>query len=87
MYKAKKIERIFQDENLYNTLLEYDKWLARRYNETNLGEYRMKYNFLHAFLFSPLSDEKRIEFFNNFASCMNIYPITHFGKNISLKLF
>ena len=62
LYTLQEIE-----ERLKNpSLIEYCQYLAKKYEETNEGSYRIKYNLLYPLLYSPLSDEKKIEFFNDF---------------------
>lgn len=76
------------DANIYETLTEYCQVLAAKYTETSEGKYRIKYNDLYAFLYHPLSDEKKVEFFNSFATSLSIYPII--GVNltgIQLQMF
>ena len=88
MYDLFTIKKTLNDINNYNTLIEYCKYLASKYNETNEGKYRIKYNELYPILFHSLSDEKIVEFFNSFTISLNIYPIRKLdNKEILLELF
>jgi len=81
MYDIKEIESFLSNENIYNELIDYCKLLSIRYNETNEGLYRIKYNDLYPILFLNLTDEKKVEFFNSFSSSLENYPIVKITKN------
>ena len=87
MYDLEDVNRILTNENIRNTLVEYCNWLSLKFLNTNKGKYRIKFNFLYPFLNSPLSDEKRVEFFNEFASCLDISPITDLSENSITLIF
>ena len=57
-------------------LKTYCRYLAEKFRQTNEGKYRIKFNDLNALLHSPLSEEKKVEFFNSFATSLGIYPIS-----------
>ena len=87
-YDCHHIRELLKDDMVFTTLLEYCNFLANKYDQTNEGRYRIKYNALHPVLFSPLSDEKLEEYFNSFATSLNIYPIlTTNLEGIFLKTF
>lgn len=75
MYDLVTINEILRNDDMYSTLVEYCKYLAGKYKETNEGKYMIKYGALYPLLYHPLSDEKIVEFFNSFATSLNIFPI------------
>ena len=81
MYDIIMINEFLRDEDIYNTLVDYCKYLASKYDETNEGKYRMKHDELYSFLFHNLSEDKKVEFFNSFATSLNIYPIKKINMN------
>ena len=81
------VSELLRDTDIYETLQDYCQFMANKYTETNEGKYRIKYNDLNALLYHPLSDEKKVEFFNSFATSLEIYPIIKISINsIQLKM-
>lgn len=76
------INYMLQNHRTY--LTEYCKYLAERYNLTNEGKYRIKYNDLYPILYHDLSDEKKVEFFNSFITSMGINPIKINSEKMTL---
>lgn len=64
------INRIFKMD-----LEEYCHHLARKYEETLDGKYRIKYNDLYDYLFSPVSEQKKLELYRSFRNSLDIDPI------------
>ena len=56
-------------------LAQYCQYLAQKYEETLGGNYRIKYNDLYAYLFSPVSEQKKLELYQSFRNSLNIDPI------------
>lgn len=81
MYDIVAVNEFIKNADIYDTLTHYCKYLAGKYDETNEGKYMIKYRALYSFLYSPLSDEKMVEFFNCFATSLDIFPISKVGKN------
>jgi hypothetical protein len=64
------------------SLIDYCRFLAEKYNETLEGKYRIKYNDLYNLLFEPsLSDEKKVELFHSFTNSLDYKPIRKIKKN------
>ena len=74
--------------DIYETLCDYCQFLSDKYNETGEGKYRIKYNDLHPFLYNALTDAKKVEFFDSFATSLEIYPILNISiSGIQLQMF
>lgn len=87
-YDIHTIKEFLKDDSIYTSLVEYCKYLAYKYNSTNEGKYRIKYNSLYPLLHNPISDCKIEELFNSFATSLNIFPIVDININgISLQSF
>lgn len=80
-YDSVIVNDFLRDTDVYETLVSYCKFLGNKYNETNEGKYRIKYNDLYSVLYSSLNEEKQVEFFNSFATSLNIYPIIKFNND------
>ena len=88
MYDIHQINSYLKDDNIYTMLDDYCQLLAAKYQETFEGKYRIKYNDLFVVLHGNLSDEKLVEFFNSFATSLDIYPIQSISlAGISLIFF
>ena len=81
-------EQILNNEKLKKDLIEYCIFLAKKYNQTLSGIYRIKYNDLYPILFHPVSSEKKKELFISFITSLNINPIREIkGEKIYFKLY
>lgn len=81
MYDLLTINEILGNDNIRLTLVQYCKYLAGKYEETNEGKYMIKYAALYRLLYHSLSDEKKVEFFTSFATSLNIFPIYRIDPN------
>lgn len=86
MFDLNTVNNFSTNVDIYQSLENYCKILANKYNQTNEGKYRIKYNDLYAFLYNSLSDEKKVEFFNSFATSLDIYPFIININSIELKM-
>ena len=87
VYSFRTVNALLKDSVICSLLVEYCEYLANKYNETNEGKYRIKYNDLYPVLFHPLTDEKRHEFFNSFATSLDIFPLQIKKDSIFLYYF
>lgn len=86
MYDIVAVNDLLKNTDTYETLVKYCQTLSNQYSQTNEGRYRIKYNDLYPILFSNLSDEKLVKYFNSFATSLDIYPIIEININgISLR--
>ena len=69
------LRNILNNERLKKDLIDYCVFLAKKYNETLSGVYRIKYNDLYPILFHPISWQKKEELFISFTTSFNINPI------------
>ena len=87
LYDIVTVNDFLRNTDIYETLQDYCQLMGNKYAETNEGRYRIKYNSLNTFLYKHLSDEKKVEFFNSFATSLDIYPIIRIKLNsIQLKM-
>lgn len=87
-YDIHTIKELLKDDTIYTSLVDYCKFLAHKYDTTNEGKYRIKYNSLYPVLHNPISDNKIEELFNSFATSLDIFPIVDININgISLQSF
>lgn len=66
-YTVEEVDAIMEDSSR-STLEKYCQSLAAEYDIVRDGNTRIVYNALYTALFSPLTSERRADFFNTFAS-------------------
>lgn len=81
MFSQEETAKLLSNKQIINDLITYCHYLSDRYNETLEGTYRIKYNALYSLLFSPVSDSKKSELLNSFATSLNINPIKDMTEN------
>ena len=62
MYNEEETQKILNEK--FDILNNYCQFLAKKYNETLDGSYRIIYNDLYAFLYNPIPIEKKMELLN-----------------------
>jgi hypothetical protein len=86
-YSLEIINNILNSSESRKELLYYCNFLKDKYKETLEGKYRIKYNDLYSLLFVSLSNDKKVDFFNSFASSLDIKTIKVNKNGNKIKLY